>query len=135
MGERALPGFFVSRAGLFTYTGAVKSNRHILMIFVDGLGIGAEDPAVNPVHSGACPCIEGLLASHSVSIDATLGVPGLPQSATGQTTLLTGMNAAQAMGRHVEGFPNRALKDIIRAHNVYAQLAGLGLSSTFANAY
>jgi len=64
-----------------------------------------------------------------------MGVPGIPQSATGQTALMTGINAALAMGRHVEGFPGPSLRDIIRADNLYDKLTGLGFSSTFANAY
>ena len=34
------------------------------------------------------------------AIDATLGVEGLPQSGTGQTALLAGVNAAELHGRH-----------------------------------
>ncbi len=106
-----------------------------LFVLVDGLGLGASDPAVNPVHRGDCPILESLLAHHSVPVDAGMDLPGLPQSATGQTALMTGVNAAQAMGRHVEGFPGPALRDIVRAHNLYDQLAALGFRSTFANAY
>lgn len=89
---------------------------------------------MNPIHAGACPTLERLLAE-SMPIDAGMGVAGVPQSATGQTALLTGINAAQVMGRHVEAFPGPALREIIEAHNVYDQLAALGVSSTFANAY
>jgi hypothetical protein len=106
-----------------------------VFVMVDGLGLGSPDPALNPIHRGACPHLESLLAREAVPIDAALGVPGLPQSATGQTALFTGINAAQAVGRHVEGFPGPALREIIRAHNLYDQLAALGLRSTFANAY
>ena len=35
---------------------------------------------------------------------------------TGQTALLTGVNAAAAMGRHVEAFPGRELRRLIEAH-------------------
>ena len=105
------------------------------MLFVDGLGIGPDDPAVNPIHAGACPCLEKLLRDNACPIDASLGVPGLPQSATGQTALLTGVNAAQLMGRHVEGFPGAELKKVIRENNLYARLSALGATSTFANAY
>lgn len=106
-----------------------------LFILVDGLGLGESDRAVNPIHSGVCPVLESLLARQAVPIDAGLGLPGIPQSATGQTALMTGLNAAQAVGRHVEGFPGPALREIVRAHNVYDQLAALGFRSTFANAY
>lgn len=107
----------------------------ILFILVDGLGLGSSDPALNPLHAGACPALVDLLARHAIPVDARLGVPGLPQSATGQTAIFTGINAAQKMGRHVEGFPGPVLRDIIRDHNLYDQLGRLGVSSTFANAY
>ena len=105
------------------------------MVFVDGLGLGADDSASNPIHSGACPVLEELLRCHAVAVDARLGVEGTPQSATGQTALLTGLNAPQMVGQHVEGFPGRALSDIVREHNIFRQLADRGLTSTFANAY
>ncbi|MBN1268198.1 MAG: hypothetical protein JXB04_01305 [Kiritimatiellae bacterium] len=109
-------------------------SRHTLLVFIDGLGLGPDDPAVNPVHSGACPHLERLLRE-AVPVDASLDVPGTPQSATGQATLLTGVNAAKAVGRHVEGFPGPELKELVRAHNVFDQLIARGFRCTFANAY
>lgn len=106
-----------------------------LFVLVDGLGLGSRDAALNPIRGGACPVLESLLDRHAVPIDAGMGVPGIPQSATGQTALVTGQNAAQAMGRHVEGFPGPALREIVRAHNIYDRLAAMGFRSTFANAY
>ena len=105
-----------------------------LLVFVDGLGLGSRDPEVNPIHSGACPCLEHML-DEAVPVDATLGVAGMPQSATGQTALLTGVNAARVMGRHVEGLPGPKLREVIAAHNLFRQLADRGYRSTFANAY
>lgn len=105
-----------------------------LLVFVDGLGLGSADPAVNPVHGGACPVLEGLL-NEAAPVDAGLGVPGLPQSATGQATLLTGVNAAALVGRHVEGLPGPRLKDLVREHNLFSQLGARGYGATFANAY
>ncbi|OGV84132.1 MAG: hypothetical protein A2340_13715 [Lentisphaerae bacterium RIFOXYB12_FULL_60_10] len=112
----------------------MKLAEHVIMVFVDGVGMGSDDPAVNPVHSGVCPVLEEMLL-HAVRVDATLGVPGLPQSATGQATLLTGHNAARLVGRHVEGFPGPALRDLVREHNLFRQLADRGRTVTFANAY
>jgi 2,3-bisphosphoglycerate-independent phosphoglycerate mutase len=107
----------------------------VLFILVDGLGLGSRNPRQNPIHDGACPFLQRLLDEHAVPIDAGMGVPGIPQSATGQTALMTGVNAAREMERHVEGFPGPKLRDLIRAHNLYDQLAARGASSTFANAY
>lgn len=107
----------------------------VLLLFVDGLGLGRPDPAVNPLVGGACPVLARLLAEEAVPVDAGLGVPGLPQSATGQAALLTGVNAPRAVGRHVEGFPGPALQEIVREHNLLRRVASAGLRATFANAY
>jgi len=122
-------------AAVLGYHDAMSSPLRILMLFVDGLGVGESDPAVNPIHAGSCPHLEELLEEHSVAIDAGLDMPGIPQSATGQTALLTGVNAAEVVGRHVEGFPGDALKSIIAERSIFRQLGTEGLPSTFANAY
>src|ERR1041385_7132903 len=71
-----------------------------------------------------------------VATDARLGVEGRPQSASGQTTILTGVNAPAAIGAHKQGFPNQALLDIIREHSIFLQLKNRGIESlSFANPY
>ena len=76
----------------------------IVFLFIDGVGL--RDPAPdNPVNPEVCPTLCRLIGRHSVPIDANLIVDGLPQSATGQATMFTGVNAPVFMGRHCEGFP------------------------------
>ncbi len=106
----------------------------VLFLFIDGIGLAppAED---NPVCEAVCPAICQLLAEHAVPLDACLGVPGLPQSATGQAALFTGVNAAQAMGRHVEGFPGPSLQRIVAADHILLGLQRHGRRSRFADAY
>ena len=71
-----------------------------------------------------------------VPTDTCLGVPGRPQSASGQTTILTGVNAPARLGYHKQGFPNAALLEIIRKHSIFRQLRDAGIMPiTFANAY
>ncbi|WP_372807253.1 peptidase [Pontiella sp.] len=106
----------------------------ILFIFIDGIGIGSGDPAENPLRDPRYPELAKLLAN-ATPLDACLGVEGKPQSATGQATLLTGVNAPQAMGRHIEGFPPPALKELIERENLFQKLRGIGKRPTFANAY
>jgi phosphopentomutase len=76
-----------------------------------------------------------LLNEAAKPIDACLGIPGLPQSATGQTSLLTGVNAPARIGRHVEGFPGPALRKIVEEENIFRKLLARDYSCTFANAY
>jgi len=117
----------------------------VLMIFVDGIGIGGQDRSRNPFARArtahlraACGRIEGPAVRAGalvVPTDATLGLPGLPQSATGQTALLTGVNAAERVGRHVHGFCTRALAGLLDGGSVFATVASRGGRATFANAY
>jgi hypothetical protein len=106
----------------------------VLFFFVDGLGLGPLDPAVNPLAGRHCPTLRRLLA-RARPIDAQLGVPGLPQSATGQTAIFTGVNAPALVGAHVEGYPTQALREVIHEHNLYRRLRARGRRCTFANAY
>jgi hypothetical protein len=116
----------------------------VLLIFVDGLGIGTRGPQ-NPLDGleGAEPLgiFQGELPKTPwdgivVPTDACLGVAGRPQSASGQTTILTGINAPALLGYHKQGFPNPAMLEIIREHSIFLQLARAGIAPiTFANTY
>jgi 2,3-bisphosphoglycerate-independent phosphoglycerate mutase len=68
-------------------------------------------------------------------VDACLGVPGLPQSATGQTALFTGVNAPALVGDHVTAFPTTPLRRLIAQHSLLKQAAEAGAQVTSANAY
>lgn len=105
------------------------------MIFIDGLGMAPENPDTNPINKTICPNLTIALSQHALPIDAILGVPGIPQSATGQTSLLTGINAQKSIGRHVEGFPGPTLRKIICENNIFSKLNQKDLKSTFANGY
>jgi hypothetical protein len=71
-----------------------------------------------------------------VRTDARLGVEGRPQSASGQTTILTGVNAPAALGYHKQGFPNEAMREILRRESVFLKLQRAGVGpNVFANAY
>lgn len=115
------------------------------MIFLDGVGIGLNDPAFNPF----CASKEHLLDHFqdtgrpvpvpfngiAKGVDATLGVEGLPQSATGQTAIFTGINASRVLGRHLFGFPNKKLQEIIRKHSLFKKIAEKGKKAQFINVY
>ena len=113
----------------------VNSAPSILFVFVDGLGLGSDHPAENPLADRKrFPTLSRML-SQSLPLDATLGVPGLPQSATGQAALLTGLNVSELMGRHIEGFPPPRLKVLVQEHNIFSKLLATGKTCTFANEY
>lgn len=106
----------------------------VAFLFIDGVGL--KPPSVdNPVNPEVCPALCRLFREHCVPIDANLGVEGLPQSATGQTTMFTGENASQYMGRHCEGFPGPGLRDLIRKDNLFLQLKSRGKKVKFADAF
>lgn len=67
--------------------------------------------------------------------DAHLGISGLPQSATGQTALWTGVNASAIMGRHMTGFPGPTLIRTIRQYSLLKVLQAAGKKARFLNAY
>lgn len=113
----------------------MQSDLKILFVFIDGLGLGSDDPTVNPLADrNRFPSL-GRILDDSIPLDASLGVPGLPQSATGQAALLTGLNAPELMGRHIEGFPPPRLKKLVQEHNIFSKLLAAGKTCTFANAY
>jgi hypothetical protein len=117
----------------------------VLLIFVDGLGIGPRG-AQNPLaHLDATAAPLAIFETEEpellhdgvlVRTDARLGVEGRPQSASGQTTILTGVNAPAVLGYHKQGFPNEAMRAIIREHSIFLQLERAGIRpNVFANAY
>lgn len=106
----------------------------ILYLFIDGVGLAAPS-ADNPLNKEVCPTLFRLIERHSKPIDANLGVEGIPQSATGQATMFTGVNAPEAMGRHCEGFPPAELREIIKENNLFLELKKRGKTVKFADAY
>lgn len=109
--------------------------QRFLLIFVDGLGWPKGGFRKNPICADICPTLVAFMLKHGVPVDATLGVPGLPQSATGQTALLSGINAPAVLGRHLEGFPNAELRSILEENNILSSFVRAGKKSVFANAY
>jgi len=122
---------------------------NILLLFLDGVGIGKQDESVNPLFRASMPTLRSLLGeiphsrykSGSTSkavfgaANATLGIEGLPQSGTGQTAIFTGINAPRKIGRHFGPFPTTDLRPDIEERNIFRQLTTLGKTVTFANAF
>ena len=124
----------------------------LLWVFVDGVGLGADDPDENPLLAAACPTVSSLLGGRplsasgvagltgaepalTVAADATLGVPGLPQSASGQTALFTGRNGARILGHHQNAFPGPTLRRVLAESSVFRRVAADGGRVTFLNPF
>ena len=122
-----------------------------LLLFLDGVGLAPES-ASNPLATEPMPALRALLGGpltaervglardgatpvRLAALDATLGVPGLPQSATGQTTLFTGVNAPALLGRHVAAFPGPRLAAVLAEKSVLRLAAERGRAVTFANPF
>lgn len=106
----------------------------VLFLFIDGVGLRQPAPD-NPVNPENCPTLCSMIENESVPIDACLDVQGLPQSATGQATMFTGVNASLYMGRHCEGFPGPSLRKLIEEDNLMMELSRKGIRCRFADAY
>ncbi len=118
--------------------------RKLLYIFLDGVGVTTstiENPVstlfknltgVDFIKDNLPVLNKDLLLKY---IDATLDVPGIPQSATGQTSLMTGVNAQQFLGYHLTAFPNQKLIELIETKNILLELKNRGLKVTCANIF
>jgi 2,3-bisphosphoglycerate-independent phosphoglycerate mutase len=123
---------------------------HLLFIFLDGIGLGVDDPEINPVARAKMPVLEGLLGGQKLlaatapfvgdratllALDAELGVEGLPQSATGQAVLLTGINIPAEIGEHYGPKPNPAIAKYLITDNLFSRLLKAGKTAALQNAY
>jgi hypothetical protein len=130
-----------------------------LFLFLDGVGLGRDDPDTNPFARAHMPNVENILGgarlllgtlSHAVpgdfqryrteradllQLDANLGIPGLPQSASGQATLLTGTNVPAALGYHYGPKPNPPVAEFLNNGNIFKTVMKSGLRAGFLNAY
>lgn len=119
------------------------------MLFLDGVGIGKEDYEYNPFFKFYFKTFRqllGVIPSDKNSfifkngyylspVDATLGIKGLPQSGTGQTSIFCGINAAEFIGKHYGPYPYSTLIPVIKEKNIFADYIAAGKKPFFANAY
>lgn len=121
----------------------------VLMIFIDGVGIGETDPSKNIFFKrgfkfinnifGEVPHLENQQieknGKYIFPTDACLGVEELPQSGTGQTSIFCGINAPEILGRHFGPYPHSTLVPRIKELNIFKSLLDLDKKVVFANAY
>ena len=122
----------------------------ILFLFMDGIGLGDDDPANNPFAACQMPALEALLGGRKLiletapyvgdeatllAVDPTLGLPGMPQSASGQAALLTGRNVPQEIGEHYGPKPNKPIQQILGEGNIFSTVDRLGGKAALLSAY
>ena len=129
----------------------------VLFLFLDGVGLGNDDPATNPFAKTDMPNLEELLGGHKLladgsqaenearlvnnqrasllAVDACLGISGIPQSATGQAALLTGKNVPAWLGEHEGPKPTEPIVELLRHGTIFTQLRQRAKSPALLNAY
>ena len=116
----------------------------IIYLFYDGIGIGEKNSDTNPFTRYASSYLSALGGNsprerlkdwHMIPTDAQLGVDGLPQSATGQTSLWTGINAQKFLGYHFTGRPGPTLVKLIWQYSILKKVREHKLCASFLNAY
>lgn len=127
----------------------MRPRIHFLFLFLDGVGIGDEDPVSNPFFAvdlenfrrifGGVPSSKNRFIGNGTGFvqpaDALLDVEGFPQSGTGQTALFTGVNAAKAIRMHFGPYPHSGIRPILEEKNIFKVLKSLGADVHFANAF
>ncbi len=141
---------FSSRAKTLLHLNEDDGHVKIILLFLDGVGIGKNDPDTNPFFRAHLPTLQSLLGrslphtktkristnlAELIPVNATLGVAGLPQSGTGQAAIFTGVNAAKLIKKHFGPYPPSDLRPVIKEKNIFRQLKVYGKSVTFANAF
>lgn len=130
-GDRMVPG-----GAVVPRWGAVTT----LLVLVDGIGFGRSG-APNPFDGAPVSVLaplagrEGPRGLEVARVDATLGHPGLPQSATGHACLYTGKDCVAVAGGHRTGFPVGALARFVVEQSIFAEARAGGLRAGFLNAF
>lgn len=122
----------------------------LLFIFLDGIGLGRNDPATNPLARAKMPNLNAILEGGALlagsapfagaqatllAVDPAVGVEGLPQSATGQAMLLTGVNVSAEIGYHYGPKPNSEVAAHLKNGTLFSRFVRAGKKTALLNAY
>jgi 2,3-bisphosphoglycerate-independent phosphoglycerate mutase len=122
----------------------------ILFLFLDGIGLGDNDPEKNPFVRAKMPYLQSLLGGQTLihetplfegdyatllAVDPNLGVDGLPQSATGQAVLLTGINIPAELGYHYGPKPNPEVAKYLDGKTIFSKTVKAGKKTALLSAY
>lgn len=122
----------------------------IAMIFLDGIGLGDDDPETNPFAAAHLPTLHTLSCGKRwlrstgrqaceqavfIPTDAGLGVAGRPQSGTGQATIVTGKNISRIIGRHYGPKPDLQTRTLLDQDNFFMRVVAQGKTAALLEAY
>ncbi len=128
----------------------IHTGRHVLLFFMDGVGMGDPDPVINPFVTANLPNLNGLFGpdwflagggplsndrASLVPTDPNLGVDGRPQSATGQAVILSGRNVPELIGEHYGPKPNRAVREHLDAGTLFSLVMAGGGTAALLSPY
>jgi hypothetical protein len=123
---------------------------HVLVIFLDGIGLGVDDPQTNPFAVMNTPTLHQLSGGRRwlrdtpltetkraifIPTDASLGIPGRPQSATGQGAIITGRNIPALIGEHYGPRPTQAIRELIAETNIFKTLVAHQKTAALINPF
>lgn len=120
-----------------------------ILIFMDGVGIGKKDYQYNPFFKygfktfteifGEIPSLENQRLkskdAYLFPVDASMGIPDIPLSGTGQTSIFCGVNAPKIVGHHFGPYPYSTLVPIIKEKNIFREFKKRRMKVSFINAY
>jgi hypothetical protein len=122
----------------------------LLFLFLDGIGLGEDNPETNPFVRANMSFLESLLGNKKLikssapiendqvtllAVDPNLDVKGLPQSATGQAVLLTGINIPKELSYHYGPKPNPETAKYLEDETIFHKVIKSGKKTALLNAY
>jgi 2,3-bisphosphoglycerate-independent phosphoglycerate mutase len=117
----------------------------VVWLMLDGVGVMPQaNTTGNPFADLELPVLQhlgiALVKNHTNfglvtrSLDANLGIAGLPQSGTGQTTILTGINASERLGFHYGPWVSPSLRPLLE-DNILTKIGNVRLANYYPARY
>jgi hypothetical protein len=128
----------------------MPTSKRVLFLFIDGVGLGEDDPAINPLSVAHMPTLQALaggarwlkstpahVTAHAafVPTDPRLGVAGRPQSGSSQAAILTGLNVPALIGEHYGPKPNAPIRAILSEDNLFMRVKRANKRAALLDAY